>query len=69
MFGSKNLLVAFVIGTVGLALLFFGVSDVEDMKIGQFGLGMVLLWVSSLFGSFIAGCEVAKKSSDDEKSS
>ena len=68
MFGSKHLLIAFVIGSVGFASLYIGVSELENLKVGQFAVGVTLLWVSALFGGFIAGREMAGKSeSDDEK--
>lgn len=67
-FGSKHLLIAFINGIAGLGLVFIGVSEVENLKFWQFFVGVVLIWGSSLFGSFIAGCEVAKKSSDKDKS-
>ena len=69
MFGSKNLLIAFVIGGVGISSIYIGVSEVEGLKIGQFAVGICLLWVSSLFGSFLAGCEVGKATTKNDEGS
>ena len=66
MFGSKNLLIAFVVGVVGFAALYMGVSELENLKVGQFAVGVILLWASALFGGFIAGCEVGKKPTGDD---
>ena len=61
MFGSKQLLIAFAISACGNALAMFAVNEVEGIKAGVFSLGLLLVWVSALFGGFLASAEVFAK--------
>jgi len=69
MFGSKQLLIAFCIGALGMGLVsFVGLSKIEGSEGVLLIVGILLVWVSSLFGSFLAGVEVSSKSKDEQKS-
>ena len=66
MFGSKQLLIAFLIGTLGMSFVsFVALSKMEGSEGIFLIVGMLLIWVSSLFGSFLAGVEVSSKSKGD----
>ncbi len=68
MFGSKQLLIAFLVGVLGMSLVsFVALSKVEGSEGVLLIVGMLLIWVSSLFGSFLAGVEVSGKSRDEVK--
>ena len=68
MFGSKQLLIAFVVGVLGMSLVsFVALSKIEGSEGALLIVGMLLIWVSSLFGSFLAGVEVSSKSKDEQK--
>ena len=69
MFGSKQLLIAFCIGGLGMGLVtFVGLSKIEGSEGVLLIVGISLVWVSSLFGSFLAGVEVSSKSKNEQKS-
>ncbi|MDA8746457.1 hypothetical protein N9N28_17675 [Rubripirellula amarantea] len=60
MFGSKHLLIAFVVGVLGVGLLSSVLfSKLEGGSAVLSLVGITLIWVSSLFGSFLAGRETA----------
>ena len=69
MFGSKQLLIAFFLGGLGMSLVsFVALSKIEGSEGVLLIVGMALIWVSSLFGGFLAGVEVSSKSKDEQKS-
>jgi hypothetical protein len=69
MFGSQQLLIAFFIGVLGMSLVsFVALSKIEGSEGVLLMVGMLLIWVSSLFGGFLAGVEVCSKSKDEQKS-
>ena len=68
MFGSKHLLIAFVLGTLGVGLLSSVVfSQLEGSQAVTSMVGITLIWVSSLFGSFLAGLEASTTHSDKDQ--
>ena len=69
MFGSKQLLIAFFVGALGMSLVsFVALSKIEGSEGVLLIVGMLLIWVSSLFGGFLAGVEVSSKSREEQKS-
>jgi len=67
MFGSKHLLIAFLIGTLGISFVSYSAFRQMGSDAGIFAFGILLIWVSSLFGSFIASQEKAGKLDDPDK--
>jgi hypothetical protein len=61
MFGSKILLIAFVVGVCGLELISSAALSEMGSTYGGVILGMLLISVSALFGGFLAGLEAARK--------
>ena len=68
MFGSKNLLIAFGIGVAGISLATAALADVDGFQMGLFLGGMTMIWVSALFGGFLAGREVADSAPKSDES-
>ena len=69
MFGSQQLLIAFILGTLGMGLIsFVALSKIGGSEGVFLIVGILLIWVSSLFGSFLAGIEVSKKSTGSQQS-
>ena len=67
MFGSKQLLIAFFVGVFGMSLVsFVALSKIEGSEGVLLIVGMLLIWVSSLFGSFLADVEVSSRSKDEQ---
>ena len=66
MFGSKQLLIAFFVGAFGMSLVsFVALSKIEGSEGVLLIVGIGLIWVSALFGGFLAGVEVSSKPKDE----
>ena len=63
MFGSKHLLIAFVIGVTGLCFMAPSIPQVGVM----FSVGILLVWVSALFGGFLASLEMSGNLYDNQE--
>ncbi len=63
MFGSKHLLIAFVIGATGLCFMAPSIPKVGVL----FSVGILLIWVSALFGGFLASLEMSGHLHDNKK--
>ena len=67
MFGSKQLLIAFMIGTFGVCLTIGAMFDTLPLaRLIPFAVGMCAIWVSGLFGPLMVMQEkgVAKLGDD-----